>query len=73
MHESNGQVRFNLSLAIYFASILVAGLLAWGNLKGDVREFRAETQVRIANVERRLDRLEDRLPTEREHRRTATR
>lgn len=73
MSETNGQIRFNLSLAMYFVSLLVAGLLAWGNLKGDLREFRAETQTRITNIERRLDRLEDRLPAEREQRTTRRR
>lgn len=58
-HGYDVQRRFNVALFIYFVGALTAALLAWGDLKGDLRSFRTEFQIRMDNAERRLDRIDD--------------
>jgi hypothetical protein len=54
----NGQVRFTISQVLQFLGLVVAGLLAWGNLKGDMREMRAEVAGRLNDHEHRIVTLE---------------
>lgn len=51
-------VRFTLSQVIQVLALVVAGLLAWGNLKGDIREGFAQVGGRLNELEHRTESLE---------------
>lgn len=55
---STGQVRFTFSQLIQFLALVAAGMLAWGNLKGDVRELSAVIGGRLDDHEHRITSLE---------------
>lgn len=61
MEEPRGisTIRFTVSQLLQLLVLLIAGLLAWGNLRGEVLALRVETTLRIQGLERRLEKLED--------------
>lgn len=52
------RVRFDASLALQFIGLILAGALAWGNLKGDLRVLTATMEFKITDFETRIHSLE---------------
>lgn len=51
-------IRFTVGQVLTLVAMLVAGALAWGDLKGDLRVLRAETSATLNDHERRVSDLE---------------
>lgn len=56
-------LRFNATQLAQFMGLVIAGLLAWGNLKADIREGFARLEGRVTEAEHRIDALEHRQST----------
>lgn len=56
--------RFTLSQVMQVVIMLVSLLLAWGNLKGDMREGFGINNERLRSIEERVSRIEARADRE---------
>jgi hypothetical protein len=58
MNTRSEAMSFSTSQWLQFIALIAAGLLAWGNLKGDIREGFAQVRGRMDVLERRVLTLE---------------
>jgi hypothetical protein len=58
MPEGVGGTRFTISQVLQFVGLVLAGALAWGNLKTEVREGFARMEGRLYVLDYRVEKLE---------------